>query len=75
MNGFSFCESVHATGTSSWHIRKLDVAGKKLGGGITTASLCGKVKNGWDLDVPMTLHHLSHCCHWCRDAMLQEISK
>lgn len=49
----SLCESVHAGPRSPFHIRYLDGAGKKLGGGITTDSLCGHVKvkvGGWDLE-------------------------
>jgi hypothetical protein len=70
---YSFCESVHATGTSPWHIRKLDTEGKKLGGGITTSSLCGRVTRGWDLEAPITRHHLgSHVCPGCRDAFVAE---
>ncbi len=48
---YAFCESVHATGRSRWHIRKLDDAGLKLGGGITTPSLCSHIDRGWDLSV------------------------
>lgn len=46
---FAFCES--ETGNGRWHVRKLDDAGIKLGGGITTACCCGMVKahRGWDL--------------------------
>jgi hypothetical protein len=55
--GFSLCESVAAGGASRWHIRELDSAGKKLGGGITTGCLCGHVKSGkgWDLSTPTAL--------------------
>lgn len=48
---YSFCESVHASGRSRWHIRRLTEKGKKLGGGIDTKSLCGVVTVGWDLGV------------------------
>lgn len=71
---YSFCESVHATGTSPWHIRKLDGEGKKLSGGITTPSLCTRVTRGWDLEAPITLHHLgSHVCKTCREAFEGEL--
>jgi hypothetical protein len=62
---FSFCESVHANARSPWHIRKLTSAGKKLGGGIDTKSLCGNVDKGWDLIVEISEHHLSHACKEC----------
>jgi hypothetical protein len=62
---YSFCESVTANVTSPWHIRKLTAAGKKLGGGIDTESLCGLVKRGWDLGVEITEHHLGHACKEC----------
>lgn len=51
---YSFCESVRAGSLSPWHIRPLTPQGKKLGGGIDTHSLCGRVGpdvGGWDLDV------------------------
>lgn len=64
---YVFCESVHASGTSPWHIRKLTEAGLKLGGGIDTGSLCGHVEagRGWDLAVEITAHHLAHACKEC----------
>lgn len=69
---YSFCES--STGNGRWHIRKLDTTGKHLTGGITTTSLCGTVLpirngglGGWDLDVDITDHHLSHTCTQCKD--------
>lgn len=65
---FSFCESVHAGSTSPWHIRKLTDVGRKLGGGIDTASLCGRVDKGWDLEVEITEHHLTHTCAACAEA-------
>jgi hypothetical protein len=48
---YAFCEKSSASGLSRWHIRKLDEAGLKLGGGITTKSLCERVERGWDLKV------------------------
>jgi len=62
---YSFCESVYATGTSSWHIRQLTSKGRMLGGGIDKPSLCGTVKAGWDLGVLLTEHHLGHACRTC----------
>lgn len=64
-HGFSFCESVHATSHSPWHIRPLTEAGKKLGGGVDTESLCLIVSRGWDLEVDITEHHLKHACKRC----------
>ena len=72
---FSFCESVHATGRSWWHIRKLTEAGGKYGGGIDTNSLCGHVKDGWDLRVEINQFQLDKVtCLNCRKALLKEIS-
>lgn len=70
---YAFCESVFATGKSPWHIRKVGLAGLKLGGGIDTPSLCLRVKpfgvesgtNGWDLSVRITDDHLEHACKGC----------
>ena len=66
---FSFCERVWAGPKSPWHIRELGVAGRKLGGGIDTPSLCGRIVppsgKGWDLDVELTPHHLTHACKAC----------
>lgn len=63
----SFCESVTATGRSPWHLRWLDAAGPKFGGGVTTSSLCGHVRKGmgWDLGVAITAHHLAAACPRC----------
>ncbi len=63
--GFSFCESVYAVSNGPWHLRRLDDSGRKLGGGITTNSLCGLVTRGWDLNVDITEHHLKHSCKRC----------
>ncbi len=64
---YSFCESVHATPYSKWHMRKLTKKGLKLGGGADTLALCGRVVN-WDLDVKLDLHHLTHnSCPSCAE--------
>ena len=63
-SAFSFCEQAAATGGSPWHIRKLSSAGRKLGGGADTRSLCGR-EVCWDLEVRITAHHLMHCCPQC----------
>jgi hypothetical protein len=78
MTAFSFCESVTATSYSKWHIRRLTKAGKKFGGGIDTGSLCGLIKlplGGWDLEVDITKHHLTHCCSKCKALYLEEIQR
>lgn len=46
---FAFCESVHATSTSPWHIRKLTDQGLKTGGGADTKALCGR-EVSWDVN-------------------------
>lgn len=64
LDEYSYCESIHAGPLSPWHIRKL-TGGRKLGGGITTNSLCGRVAQGWDLSVPIALGHDRHTCREC----------
>lgn len=68
---FSLCEGTHATGTSPWHIRPLEHSQeKKLGGGIDTGSLCGRVQagHGWDLSVSLHPHvECEHVCRGCKD--------
>lgn len=62
---YSFCES--ATSSSLWHIRKLSDRGPRPTGGADTLSLCGD-NMGWDLNkVPISEHHLTHCCEKCAD--------
>lgn len=64
---YAFCESVAATSHSPWHIRRLDDAGKKLGGGITSSSLCALVTRGWDLEVDINPFHLDkQTCKRCK---------
>lgn len=48
---YAFCESITAGSQSRWHIRPLTKAGRKTGGGIDTAGLCGRpqVRLGWDI--------------------------
>ncbi len=41
---YAFCESVHAAPLAAWHIRRVGEAGLKLGGGIDTPSLCGRLR-------------------------------
>ena len=66
---FSFCESTAAGPLSPWHIRELTSVGRKLGGGIDTLSLCGRVKTGWDLEVEITPFHLEK--NTCKDCLKQ----
>lgn len=70
----SFCEPVTASGRSPWHLRWLDAAGPKFGGGVTTPSLCGHVRIGfgWDLQVAITEFHLeNNTCPLCLDRLAQ----
>lgn len=54
----AFCESVTASPISPWCIRELTKEGKKLTGGVDTASFCGRVRPpmGWDLNVDFKSH-------------------
>ena len=67
MSGYSFCESVWAGPKAPWHIRRITDKGLKLGGGIDTTSLCGRVTNGWDIGVTITRDHLTHSCSRCAE--------
>ena len=63
----SFCETIHATGTSPWHIRNLTDKGRKLGGGADTAALCGR-EVAWDLEVEVSPQQLGDgVCSKCAD--------
>lgn len=60
---FAFCESIHATSTSPWHIRKLTDQGLKLSGGADTKALCGR-EVSWDVNCeiePLLLVHPDVC--------------
>jgi hypothetical protein len=78
--GYSFCEASTAGSSSRWHIRKLCSEGRKLTGGVTTSSLCGHVKpfpkgfGGWDLQIPITEHHLEHCCPECAEKLQERLT-
>ena len=61
-----FCERATASAVSPWHIR-IPTDGLKFGGGAGTPALCG-AKVAWDLKVPITNHHLGHCCQRCTEA-------
>lgn len=70
MKLLSFCESIHAGPTSPWHIRaREEDMPLKFGGGIQTTSLCGRVKTGWDLEVPVSKNHYDHTCKDCLAAL------
>jgi hypothetical protein len=73
---YVFCEPEWASPKSCWHIRRvMPNVGLKLGGGIDTPSLCGRVltHKGWDLNVEITRFHLTHnTCIQCRDTYEQE---
>lgn len=65
---FTFCEPEWASGHGLWCIRATTEVGPKHGGGVDTASLCGRVPvhRGWDLEARITEHHLKHStCHKC----------
>lgn len=73
--GLSLCESVHASGSSPWHLRRLTKVGQKFGGGIDTESLCGRVKPpmGWDLEVVITDFHIErNVCKQCLGVFVDE---
>lgn len=78
---YAFCESATADSLAPWHIRPLTPAGKKLGGGIDTRSLCGRVGpspgNGWDLEAEVEGYPLyattdgrRHVCKTCADVYM-----
>lgn len=71
---YSFCESIHATSTSPWHLRILDDQGYRYTGGITTQSLCGLVSKGWDVKATMSEHHLGHTCKRCVEKYREQTS-
>ena len=64
---YSFCESVYASAISPWCIRPLTEAGRKVGGGVDTGSLCGRVKcrQGWDINVPVASFERNNACKKC----------
>ena len=65
---YAFCESVHASGHSLWHIRTLTDEGPKFGGGADTSALCDR-KVAWDIDVELTKHHIEkNTCPACQKA-------
>lgn len=51
--GLSYCETATAGPRSTWHIRLLTAAGKKMNGGADTPALCGR-EVAWDLPGDVT---------------------
>lgn len=65
---YTFCEPSTAGPCAPWCIRPLTAAGRKLGGGVDTASLCGRVKpcdvggwGGWDVLCDVKLDQPGAC--------------
>lgn len=74
---YSYCESCFATPFSPWCIRPL-IAGMKVGGGIDSDSLCGRVKmqeGGWDLGVEVDQSRTRSICSKCLDIYRRENEK
>ena len=83
---YSFCESIHGS-FNTWHIRLLTPAGRKLGGGIDTESLCGRVNHGWDIRKPVELNEVMagrglkddmgayHYCLLCTDVLIKKTTR
>jgi hypothetical protein len=73
---YSFCEPSHAGPLARWCVRPLTEKGRKLGGGVDTPSLCGRVDpakgGGWDLSAKceVSADH-PHMCPRCREKLLQ----
>lgn len=71
---YSFCEPVWVGSAARWCVRPLTDRGRKLGGGVDTPSLCGRVDpakgGGWDLsyECQVSLDH-PHMCLRCRDEL------
>jgi len=59
-----YCESIYASSFSRWHLRR-PKTGLKLGGGIDSPSLCGRIERGWDLNVRPDASHDPHTCQEC----------
>lgn len=65
---FVFCRSVAAGSRRhpSQHIRELAYnESPKLGGGIISNSLCGRISSGWDLADELTVEALAVACQEC----------
>jgi hypothetical protein len=67
---YSYCETWTAGSNTPWHIRKLTDAGKKLGGGADTPSLCNRTVD-WDVNCPFdTKNRIIPVCKKCKDVYL-----
>lgn len=56
---YVLCEPVFATSWTRIHIRNLEGKEPKVGGGINTPTLCGRLMYyGWDLEEPITIASL-----------------
>lgn len=68
---YSFCEPVWVGSAAPWCVRRLTAKGRKVGGGVDTPSLCGRVDpangGGWDLSAEcrVSLDH-PHMCARCK---------
>lgn len=81
--GLSYCETVHATGTSPHHIRVLTDEGMKTGGGADTPALCG-IQVAWDTSAVASLEQLegrianehpsNRVCVPCREAAREKLA-
>lgn len=65
---YAFCETIHASSYTPWHIRQLTDAGRKFGGGADTPALCG-LRVSWDIPTPVN-PILEHACNKCVEAYL-----
>lgn len=69
----SFCESVWATGSSPWCVRILTDKGLFPGGGVDSASLCGRVHVGRGWDIPVKFDPDSpNICQGCKELLGRE---
>lgn len=87
LDRFAYCEPNTATGLDTWHIRRLTDAGRRLGGGIDTPTLCGRDWQGWDLEAPVTVanafdgsRHINDAgrpdvCRRCAEALPHAVSE
>lgn len=81
LSAYSFCEPSTAGPCAPWCIRRLTAAGRKLGGGVDTPSLCGRVTlidvggvGGWDLRVPVDVDQ-PWACRKCVAVLREEIGR
>lgn len=79
LTAYSFCEPSTAGPCAPWCIRKLTASGRKLGGGVDTPSLCGRVSlpsvggvGGCDIRVPVEMDQPS-ACKKCVAVLMEEM--